>query len=303
MKQIILIALISIIVVPNVSGQQDAQFTQYMDNALYVNPGYAGSRGMLNATAIHREQWLGIEGAPRSTSFSVHSPLSYESLGLGLTFVNDKVGPIQQSMVYADFSYSLRFKNPKNKLSFGLKAGINVINSRTNELQTDQSNDPSFLQAAQTLVNPNFGFGIYYHSPKWFVGVSTPKILEGKYPGTDRKLERRHYFLIGGGVFDINKTWKLRPTTQLKVTEGAPMSLDLSVAGIYNEKLWLGLMHRFGDSFGAFVQYQATPQFKVGFAYDQTITELVSYNSGSYEILLSYDFVFKKDGIRSPRFF
>jgi type IX secretion system PorP/SprF family membrane protein len=293
MKRIILIA--TIILTGWISfGQQDAQFTQYMDNHLYVNPAYAGSGGMMNVTSIHREQWVGMDGAPRSTSLSLHSPLTYESLGMGLTVVNDKVGPINQTMIYVDFSYTLKFKKGKGKLSFGLKTGVNMINSRTNELTTTQVNDPSFLGASQMIVNPNFGSGIYYHTPKWFLGASAPKILEGNYPGSDRKLEKRHYFIIAGGVFDIHKNWKLRPTSQVKLTEGATVSVDLSLAG---------LTHRFGDSFGGFVQFQISPQFKAGLAYDYTTTELSSYNIGTFEVLLSYDFIFKKEGIRSPRYF
>jgi type IX secretion system PorP/SprF family membrane protein len=302
MKRLVLI--VPIILTGLISfGQQDAQFTQYMDNKLYVNPAYAGSRGMMNMTSIHREQWVGMDGAPRSTNFSLHSPLKHESLGLGLTVVNDKVGPINQTMIYGDFSYTLKFKKRIGKLSFGLKAGVNVINSRTNELTTTQVNDPSLLGASRTIVNPNFGTGVYYHTPKWFLGVSTPKILEGTYPGSERKLEKRHYFIIAGGVFDVHENWKLRPTSQVKFTEGAPVSVDLSLAVIYNEKLWLGLTHRFGDSFGGSVQFQIFPQFKAGLAYDFNTTALTSYNVGSFEVLLSYDFVFKKEGIRSPRYF
>ncbi len=301
MKKIV--SLVVILLAGYSFGQQEAQFTQYMDNHIFVNPGYAGSRGMLNATAIHREQWVGIDGAPSSTTFSLNSPLPYESLGVGLSLVNDNVGPINQTLVYADFAYSLKFKNTRGKLAFGVKGGINAINSRANELNTTLPDDISLIENAMSIVNPNFGFGVYYHSPAWFVGVSTPKILEGKYPGTERKLERRHYYMIAGGVFGISNDWKLRPTTQLKVTEGAPISLDVSLAGIYSETLWLGLGHRWGDSFGAFVQYQITPQFKTGIAYDYTITELSNYNIGSFEVLLSYDFVFKSDAIRSPRFF
>lgn len=302
MKRIILIA--TIILTGGISfSQQDAQFTQYMDNTQYVNPAYAGSNDMLNITSISRGQWIGMDGAPISTSLSLHSPLKYESLGLGVTVVNDKIGPINQTLIYGDFSYTLKFKNQKNKLSFGLKGGVNMINSRTNELMSTQINDPSLLGASQMIINPNFGAGIYYHTPKWFVGASIPKILEGKYPGSNNKLGKRHYFLIAGGVFNVNKNWKLRPTTQVKLTKGATISIDISLAGIYNEKLWLGIMNRLNDSFGAFVQYQFMPQFKVGLAYDYTLTELTSYNSGSVELLLSYDFVFKKEGIRSPRYF
>ena len=287
----------------NASAQQEAHFTQYFDNTLFVNPAYAGSRGMLNATAIHREQWVGIDGRPRSTTFSLHSPLKYKSIGVGLTAVNDVIGPINQTMVYGDVSYTLSFKNSNGKLAFGVKGGINIINSRTNELATTEENDPNLLAAARNQILPNFGAGIYYHTPKWFVGVSTPKFVEGSYDKTSTAREKRHYFLIGGGVFNMTEIWKIRPTTQLKFTEGSPMSIDLSAAFIYKEKLWLGVMHRWADSFGAFIQYQITPQFKAGFAYDQTISKLAGYNNGSYEAMLSYDFVFKKKGLRSPRYF
>lgn len=286
-------------------GQQDIQFTQYFDNTLAVNPAYAGSNGVLNATAIHREQWVGIDGRPRSTTFSLHTPLSYESVGVGFTAVNDIVGPIQQTSFFADFSYTLKFKNTNAKLSFGAKAGINLLNSRTDLLATHDQNDPSLLANIQNQVSPNFGAGIYYHTPSFFLGVSTPKIMENRYNESEAAKERRHYFLIAGGVFNLTKDqrWKLRPTTMVKFTNGAPLAIDLSAAAIYKSKLWLGLAHRWADSFGAFVQYQITDQFKAGLAYDQTITDLSAYNKGTYEIMLTYDFVFNKQGIRSPRFF
>lgn len=285
-------------------AQQEAQFTQYMDNTLFVNPAYAGSNGALNATAIHREQWVGIDGRPRSTTFSLHSPLKYESIGVGMTVVNDVIGPIQQTMFYGDFSYTLKFKDSPGKLSFGVKGGINMLNSRTDQLGTTDPNDPQFITNIQNQINPNFGAGIYYHAPSWFVGVSTPRILQASYDGiSTTAIEQRHFYAIGGAVFDLNRIWKLRPTTSIKITDGAPISVDLSAAAIYNEKLWLGLTHRFGDSFGTFVQYQISPQFKAGIAYDQTITQLASYNVGSYEVLLSYDFYWKDKGVKSPRYF
>lgn len=284
-------------------AQQEAHFTQYMDNTLFVNPAYAGSNGALNATAIHREQWVGIDGRPRSTTFSLHTPLKYESIGVGLTLVNDIVGPIQQTMVYGDFSYTLKFANSPGKLSFGVKGGINMLNSRTDQLTVTDPNDPQFMTNIQNQISPNFGGGIYYHAPSWFAGVSTPRIIETAYGNSITAKEQRHYYVIGGAVFDIARQWKLRPTTSIKITNGAPISVDLSAAAIYNEKLWLGLTHRFGDSFGAFVQYQLSPQFKAGIAYDQTITPLASYNVGTYEVLLSYDFYWKDKGVKSPRYF
>lgn len=287
------------------AAQQDIQFTQYMDNTIAVNPAYAGSSGMLSSTLIHREQWVGMDGRPRSTTLNVHSPLNYENVGLGLSIVHDEIGPIQQTMFFVDASYTLRFKNSKGKLAFGIKGGINLLSSRTSQLQTTDEQDPNLLSNIRNQVNPNFGAGIYYHTPKFFVGVSTPRIIEQSYGTTSFAKEKRHYFFIAGGVFNLtkNEVWKLRPTTQLKMTVGAPLSIDASVAAIYRKKLWLGLMYRWADSFGGFVQFQITPQFKAGLAYDQTITELAGYNKGTYEALLSYDFIFKKDGIRSPRYF
>jgi type IX secretion system PorP/SprF family membrane protein len=301
MKKIIL--SLSLLVSTMVVAQQDPQFTQYFDNQLFVNPAYAGSKGLLNITGLHREQWFGFNGRPRSTTLSIHSPLAYESVGLGLTAVNDEVGPLQQTMFYGDFSYTLKFKNPNNKLAFGLKAGVNMLNSRTAGLNTTDDQDAALQNNVTNRANPNFGVGIYYHTPKWFAGISTPKIIEKSYVPGGTSLEKRHLFFSAGFVKALNRNWKLRPTTQLKFTQGAPISLDLSAAGIYNEKFTIGAMYRLAAAVGAFAQYQITPQFKAGLATDFAVTKLRKANNGTLEIMLSYDFVFKKTGIRSPRYF
>jgi type IX secretion system PorP/SprF family membrane protein len=285
-------------------GQQDPQFTQYSDNMLFVNPAYAGSRGVLNLTTMHREQWAGFAGRPVSSTFSVHSPLTYQSLGLGVTVVNDQTGPIQQTMMYGDCSYTLKFKNQKRKLSFGMKGGINMISISTSTLQTTEVNDPKLLQNVKNNINPNIGFGVYYHSPKFFVGASSPKLLERGYDGVSKvNLEKRHYFGIIGGVFPINNDWKIRPTSQIKLTEKSPISIDASVAAIYKESIWFGVMYRLNAAFGVFLQYQVSPQFKLGLATDFGTQAIRNYNYGTFEALISYDFAFKKVGIRSPRYF
>jgi type IX secretion system PorP/SprF family membrane protein len=283
-------------------AQQDPQFTQYFDNALFVNPAYAGSTGMLSATSIHREQWVGFEGRPSSTTMSLHSPLSYESVGLGLTAVRDVVGPLSQTMFYGDFSYSLKLTK-KSKLAFGLKAGLNIINSETSSLLTTQAGDQNLLNNMRNRVNPNFGFGMYYHSPRFFAGISTPKLIEQSIDGTSTNKEKRHYFAILGAVLPVSKDWKIRPTSQLKATAGAPISIDLSIAGIYSDKIWIGSMYRLNAAYGVFAQYQINPQFRIGVASDFSITKIRKYNYGTFEVLLSYDFRYNKQGIRSPRYF
>jgi type IX secretion system PorP/SprF family membrane protein len=285
-------------------GQQDPHFTQYSDNMLFVNPAYAGSRGLLNVTGIHRQQWTGFDGRPISTTLSLHSPLSYESVGLGITMVNDQTGPIKQTMFYGDFSYTLKFKDRDRKLSFGIKAGLNMISVATTGLQTHVENDPKLLQNVKNNINPNFGFGIYYHSSRFFIGASSPKLLERGYDGISKtNLERRHYFGIIGGVFPLNSYWKLRPTAQVKITEKSPINIDASVAAIYREKVWLGAMYRLNAAFGVFAQFQVSPQFKLGLASDFGTQAIRNYNYGTFEIMMSYDFVFKKEGLRSPRYF
>lgn len=287
----------------NLHAQQEAQFTQFNDNTLFINPAYAGSREMLNFTAMHREQWVGFDGAPRSTTFSAHSPLRYESVGLGFTAVNDRVGPMNQTMIYADFSYTVRFSK-KRKLSFGLKGGINMINLTTSSLVTTDQNDPKLTQNTVNHINPNFGAGIYYHSPRFFIGASTPKFIEQSLDGTrPTNLERRHLYGIIGGIIPVSADWKLRPSGQIKMTAGAPISIDLSLAVIYADKLWLGTLYRHNAALGAYIQYQISNQFKIGIASDFGTQAMRNYNNGTFEVLMSYDMNFRKEGIRSPRYF
>lgn len=285
----------------SVNAQQDPHFTQYFDNALFYNPAYAGSREMLNVTAIHREQWAGVDGRPRSTTLSIHSPLPYESVGIGITAVNDMAGPIRQTIVAADISYSLRFKN-KTKLSFGVKAGVNLLGFDRDKLY-NAGNPVSAMQQMENKANPNIGFGILYHGPKFFFGISTPKLIQNSYDGSSFNIEKRHYFATLGYIFRLSDAWKLRPSAQIKVTDGAPFSLDASLAAIYNDKLWFGALYRLDAAFGAFVQVQITPQLKLGIASDFGTQKLRNYNSGTFEILLSYDFNFLKKGVYSPRYF
>lgn len=303
-KRIILCLTLVLVAGTSANAQQDPQFTQYFDNMLFMNPAYAGSRGMLNMTAIHREQWVGFDGRPRSTAFSIHSPLAYESLGLGLTAVNDRVGPMNQTMIYADVAYSLRFKNHKGKLAFGVKAGFNLINIARDGLTTDVENDPKLLENVRNNFNPNIGFGIYYHTPAFFIGVSSPKLVEQSYDKVNvTSLEKRHYFGTVGGVIPLAERWKLRPSALVKITEGAPLSTDFTLAAIFNEKVWFGANYRLNADIGAFVQFLVSPQFKIGIAGDYGLQKLQNHNWGSYELLLSYDFTFKRKGIISPRYF
>jgi type IX secretion system PorP/SprF family membrane protein len=298
MKKIIILA--ALFIGNLVNAQQDPQFTQYFDNFLHVNPAYAGSSGMLSANAIHRQQWVGFEGAPQSTTLSLHTPLNYRSVGLGFTAVNDIIGPINQTMIYADFSYTLKLGKTA-RLALGLKGGINMLNVKTDAFQNVQANDPAFTNV-QNQINPNVGFGVYYHDEHFFLGLSSPRIMEAASNSPTYR-EQRHYFGIVGGVFPVSTKWKLRPSVQVKASMGAPLSMDLSLAGIFNDKLWIGAMNRWNAAAGGFVQYQICRQFRLGLASEFGMTPIRNYNNGTFEVMMSYDFNYKKTDVKSPRYF
>jgi len=297
MKKIIILA--ALVITNLVNAQQDPQFTQYFDNFLHVNPAYAGSSGMLSATAIHREQWVGFAGNLRSTTMSLHTPLNYRSVGLGLTAVNDMIGPIHQTAVYADFSYTFKL-GKTSRLALGLKGGVNMLNVNTSELNHVQEDDPAFVNV-QNKISPNVGFGVYYHDEHFFLGLSSPRLMEST--AGDTYSQQRHYFGIIGGIFPVSAKWKLRPSVQVKATMGAPMSMDISLAGIFNDKLWIGAMNRLNAAAGGFVQYQITRQFRLGLASEYGMTPIRNYNNGTFEVLMSYDFNYKKSDVKSPRYF
>jgi type IX secretion system PorP/SprF family membrane protein len=287
-----------------VRAQQDPMYTQYMFNTLAVNPGYAGSRGALNITGLNRAQWVGIDGAPVTQTFFAHTPLFSKKIGVGLSVINDKIGPIRQTMIFGDYSYTIKITE-NSKLAMGLKFGLNMYKTTFNDVSVNQSNDDAFTDLP-IKPQPNFGFGLYYYSDQYYFGISTPKLLQ---PKMEQQLDyskimvKRHFFIIGGYVWSINEQLKFKPTTLIKMTSGAPVSLDLNANMLFRDKLWVGVGYRFGDSFNATMELQLTNQLKVGYSYDYTISQLTKYNHGSHEFMISYDFVFKKDKIISPRYF
>jgi type IX secretion system PorP/SprF family membrane protein len=288
----------------NTIAQQEAQFTQYMDNMQYYNPGYAGSREMMNITALHRQQWVGVSGAPMSTTLAMNTPLKYESLGVGISLLNDKVGPTNATWINADLSYAVRFKKHDGRLAFGVKAGLNMLNGDISALSKQDDSDNTLNMRYQNELQPNIGAGIYYSSKQWFVGLSVPKIIQNVQDiQAINYIDQRHYYLTVGGYITASRMLKLRPSAMLKVTEKAPFALDGSLAFIFYDKLWLGGNYRLEESAGVFVQYQISNQFKIGYAFELATHKLRPHNVGTHEILLSYDFLFKKRSLSSPRYF
>jgi len=284
------------------NAQQLPQFTQYMYNTISINPAYAGNRDALSVVGLHRSQWSGLAGAPQTQTLSIHSPLRNEQIGLGVSVINDKAGYENYTYAYGDFSYTINV-NALTTLSFGLKAGMSYYN--LDEDLLEDVDDPFFNDDVFNRWTPNFGAGLFLSSQDWYVGLSAPKLLNNDNNTKSEyvALEQVHYYLTGGYVFDLNDTWKLRPSTLLKATNGAPLSVDISSTFIYDEKVYLGANYRLDDALGGFVDFQILPSFRVGYAYEYSISDLQPYTSGTHEILLIYEFRRQNTKYRSPRFF
>lgn len=288
-----------------VRAQQDPLYGQYMFNTLAFNPAYAGSADVFTVMALSRHQWVGFEGAPATQTFLAHTPLKKESIALGLSAINDRIGPARQTSAYADFAYRIR-TGADTRLAFGLKGGINMYQADLASLSTVEV-DPSNINIQSQLL-PNFGFGLFWHSPRYYVGISAPKLLENELDAVSGNVlvaasEARHYFLIGGYVMDIAKEIKFKPSFMLRTVAGAPLSLDLNANFLLRERIWFGAMYRLGNAFGVMGQYQINDQLRAGYAFDLTTTAIGAYNAGTHEVMLSYDFRFLKGRTISPRYF
>ncbi|MCL6296357.1 PorP/SprF family type IX secretion system membrane protein [Jejuia spongiicola] len=287
-----------------VFSQQLPQFTQYMFNTISINPAYAGSRETLSLVGLHRSQWVGIDGGPTTQTFSIHSPLRNEKVGLGLSFINDELGFENFSYIYGDFSYTIQISE-KTKLAFGLKGGFTSY-SIDQELRDAEPNDPA-IYGIEDRWNPNIGAGLFLHTNRWYVGLSAPRILKTDYHESEdyEDLERISYYLTGGMVVNLSKNTKLKPSFLVKATNGAPISYDLTANFLFNEKLWLGAAYRFNESAGALgsiVDFQVSKQLRIGYAYEHPISDIRPYSNGTHEILLMFE-VFKVKRIKSPRYF
>lgn len=287
-------------------AQQDSQFTQYMYNTVNINPAYAGQRGVLSVFGLHRTQWVGLDGAPTTNAFSVHSPINESNVGLGLSFVNDRIGPSDENSISVDFAYTVQ-ASENYKLSFGLKATANLLNVDYTKLNIYNSNDPRFQNNIDNKFSPNFGAGVYLHSENTYVGLSVPNFLETKHYKDNGNYaaakERMHYYLIAGHVFELNPNLKFKPSLLTKMVQGAPLQVDVSANFLINEKFTLGAAYRWDAALSAMAGFQITDGLFLGYAYDAETTKLANYNSGSHEIFLRFELFSNYDKIITPRFF
>ena len=287
-------------------AQQDPVYTQYMNNLLTVQPAYAGISGILNITGISRAQWVGFEGAPNTNSLTISAPLLKYNVGIGLSIVNDKWGPIRQNGIYVDYAYHVQLR-PDQFLSFGLKGGFNVSQAYLTDLWITDPIDGVFAYDIKVNFLPNVGVGIMWHSDRFFLGASSPKILKNRMQsesGDNVYREVLHFYGMGGYVFFLNDILKFKPTVLYRWAERTPSFVDFSGSFLIYDKVWIGATYRLKNSVGLIFQFSVNQQLKFGYSYDKTTFHPTQVNSGTHEFLISYDFVTGRRGRQtSPRYF
>lgn len=285
-----------------VFAQQPPQYTQYMYNTAVLNPGYAAN-GILEATLLHRSQWVGIDGAPETQSLSIQGKVR-EKIRLGLTFINDNIGAANNLDANGTFSYEIP-TGYTTKLSLGVNAGIDVLKVDWSKGTFEDGQDPIFAENLNK-IRPVFGAGAYFHSDQWYLGLSTHNILNSQiYSDKDEQVTDRksQYYFMAGYVIDLSDNLKFKPTILTKHVSGSPITVDVSGNFLIREILSLGLAYRYNDAISALAGVHIAKSFFLGYAYDYSITGLQSYNDGSHEIILKYNLFDAKKRALSPRFF
>ena len=291
-----LILFLFLILSQKAVSQQRPVYSGYMFNGLVLNPAYAGNQKQLNATVMHRDQWVNIEGAPKTQTLTVHSALKKWPVGVGLLVSRDRIGVHDDMSVYGIYSYKIKL--PVGTLAFGLQGGFNNTVSDFTRLTVLDPSDPYFNGTAKKF-KPNFGTGAYYSTNDTYVGFSIPFLVNNKVFTVEDVVsearEARYYFLTGGHVFPLNDDFKLMPSVLLRVQEGQPAGMDINTNLFIADVLNVGASYRSGDAMIFLFELILNQNFRFGYAYDHTISKVRNYTPGSHEIMLNYRINIGKD--------
>ena len=289
------------------AGQQEPQYSQYMFNQLALNPAYAGSRGTLSGTLLFRKQWWGFDGAPVNANISLHKPSANEQHGFGFNFVHDRLGVVQQN--FLELSYAYQLELGKAKLSLGLSGGFTNYQNRFSEVTT-RDPDQIIPNANLTAWLPRVGTGAYFRTEKFYVGVSTPNLLSGRYFRFNNTLvqdiadrQRSHLFAMVGGVIPLNETLDLRPSMVWKYVNNAPMQFDLNTTMFFSKTFGVGVGYRTGDAVIMMLEYISPKYFRFGYAFDYSLNPVQSVSAGSHEFMVGMDISWGRSRFLTPRFF
>jgi type IX secretion system PorP/SprF family membrane protein len=287
-------------------AQQDPQYSQYMHNIMAINPGYAGSEDAISATLLHREQWVGWDGAPSNSVFHVNSPfkLFNASHGVGVTIINDNLGFNKDIGGNVAYAYRFPIKNI-GKLGIGISAGFQnkALDAKwdtgTGTGTAPASDDPSIPTEKESVLTYDISFGVFYKTENLFFGLSSTHITQPKvkYKNDASYVFKPHFYLTSGYSLTLpNPAFELKPSI-LIATDLASTNFDISSIIMYNKKLWGGVSYRPGSAIIGMVGIELFNGVKIGYSYDYTFTDMRKYQNGSHELMVSYSFTLIKERI------
>ncbi|MCX8081555.1 MAG: type IX secretion system membrane protein PorP/SprF [Bacteroidia bacterium] len=302
---------ILLVVVLNLRSQYDHLFTQFMFNEVFINPGYAGSKEALSITALHRQQWMNFPGRPVTTTFSMHGPLFVNKMGLGINFLNERIGKLQRNLAYLTYAYRIK-TDKKGTLGLGINIGVHNQVNKLSELKANDAGDIQISNNTPSLNSPNTGFGLFYSTDKFYAGLSVPRLIDDSYFFDEQSnikqkisfnFEKLHYYFVIGRIFKINPDLYVKPQGMVKMVQNAPLQYDANVSMLIKKIIWFGLSYRSNAAAVGILGIQATPQLYFGYSYDYGLNEIQRYSQGSHEVVLNYLFSYKQKKVTSPRFF
>lgn len=285
MKKLIIIRLSIILkfitlTATTVYAQVDPMFSQYDNNKIIVNPGYAGINGDVNFTLLSRYQWVGLEGSPRTYTLSVHGPLRNRNVALGGSLVSDKIGVTSRNSAIAYYAYQIKGDN--NRIfSMGVQGGITLVTEKYSSLEL--SNDPTFSND-QSYIIPNFGFGIYYSSNKFFGGISIPRLMENGF--RENSGFTNTYVAQAGLNLGINRNINFIPYVMAKITGEGTIQMDFSSQFEFGQHLMVGAGYRHGESILLKAGIIVSASFRLAYSYDSGLIGIAQ--NGSHELMLNY---------------
>jgi type IX secretion system PorP/SprF family membrane protein len=289
-------------------AQQDPQYNLYQFNQMVINPAYAGARDVVAVIGSVRNQWVGFDGAPQTSCLSIHGPVMNKHLGLGLTVINDQMGPRNMLGAYANVAYILKLSN-KHKLSFGLNAGYNRFQFDFTKLTFKSTeNNSAFLTQTQTYNKFDANSGVYFRSNTFFAGLSSTHLWNSDVYSVKDSLGREtfgyrlktHMFFTMGKSFKISENFIFAPTLMTRSVDGQQNG-DLNLNFFLFKKVWLGVFFKGGYGSGFLFQYYVTDKFRVAYSYDTGMKDRRRLGP-SHEIMLGFDFSGNKSKVISPRF-
>ncbi|UNY98288.1 type IX secretion system membrane protein PorP/SprF [Zhouia spongiae] len=297
------LSAIAFLCMGNMFAQQQPQFTQYMYNTLTINPGYTASNGRLEASLLHRSQWVDLDGAPSTQTFNIQGALN-EKVGLGFVAVKDRIGPSDEIDLTGSFAYHLLLKRGL-KIGLGINAGVDIFSVDWSKGSSYDPGDPTTNENINE-VRPKIGAGAFLYSSNWYVGLSAPNFIKSNFFDNEEEVavdKSPHYYLMGGYVFDLSDAVRFKPTVLAKMVSGSPVSVDVSANFLIQQKFTAGASYRFNDAMSALVGFQLSENIFAGYAFDYSTTGIRKYNDGSHEIILRYILPSLRKRARSPRFF